>query len=750
MNLPPEYNREAIRNKFEDLFKHSLDLIYINDLNGNFLDANEVTLVTLGYQRDEIANLTFIDLLDREGLIKAYKVTKEIRKTGKQSYPSEYKVKTKNGELLYIETYGIPLKQEGRVYAILGIGKNITELRKTELKLKESEKVFKALFKEGPIPAYIWRNVNNDFILIDYNEAADRFTHGVIKSLLGIKASIMYSHHLDIIEDLTVCMSKKTQLTKEMEYQFQYTNESKYLTVNYGYIDPDLIIVRTEDITEKKEAENKLKDSELKYRKMVGNLDVGFYQVTLDGRMLNHNPAHNLILNYDISESLVGKNVSEFWQNPEQRQLYVEQLMQDKYAKNYICPALTKNGKKIVVQLNSHLIYDAKGNPIGVEGTFIDITEKYNLEKKLRESERKYRNLYENTPFSIILINSNGFILDLNPTFETMFGFTKNEVIGKTFMDLPLIHPDFLSIIPTLFDKFLKGEQLHRIDIKVCKKNGSVFWTNLQAALLYIGEEVYVQALLSDITPRKEAEFLIEQELKKLKDLDQIRKNLISRVSHELKTPLVSVNGGCELLITLHKEHLKSDELEIIELIEKGGKRLSYLVESLTDISRIEFNKFELLKKNHNLSEIIREIAKELMYSIKGRKLNLSLMLPDDLIIFVDRIRIEQVIMNLLSNAIKNTPPDGDITVSLIKNSDYAIISVSDTGIGLTENEMSILFTRFGKIERYGEGFEYINVQGSGLGLYISKEIVDLHEGVIQAESEGRNKGSKFIVKLPL
>jgi signal transduction histidine kinase len=106
--------------------------------------------------------------------------------------------------------------------------------------------------------------------------------------------------------------------------------------------------------------------------------------------------------------------------------------------------------------------------------------------------------------------------------------------------------------------------------------------------------------------------------------------------------------------------------------------------------------------------------------------------------------------MNLLSNAIKNTSPNGDISITLNQDNDYATISVTDTGIGLTENEMKMLFTRFGKIERYGEEFEYIDIQGSGLGLFISKEIVDLHEGIIRAESEGRNKGSRFIVKLPI
>jgi PAS domain S-box-containing protein len=750
LSIPPEYNRQAIRTKFKDLFEHSLDLIYINDFNGNFLDANEITLLTLGYEREEIANLSFIDLLEKEDLTKAWKVTKEIKKTGKQTSRTKYKIKTKNGEYLYVETYGIPLKQDGKIYAVLGIGKNITELKKSELKVKESEKLFKTLFKEGPIPAYIWKCANDDFILMDYNNAADKFTKGAVKSFLGMTASKMHINRPDIIEDLTSCIKSKAQITKEMEYQFQLSKEKKFLSVNYGYVDPDLIIVRTEDITERKEAESKLKESELKYRNMINNLDVGFYQVTLDGRMINHNPAHNIILNYDSSNSLVGKNVTDFWQVPEQRKQYIEQLMRNKYAKNYICPALTKDGKKVVVQLNSHLMFDQKGSPIGVEGTFIDITEKFNLEEKLRESERKYRYLYENTPFSIVLINSKGAIVDINPSFENVFGFTKGEVIGKNFTKVPVIHPDFMSTIISLFERFLKGEVLHRVDIKMFKKDGTVFWTNLQAAIVKIDNQIYIQAILSDITPRKEAEFLIEQELKKLKELDQIRKNLISRVSHELKTPLVSVNGGCELLLSVYNDHLTQEEQEIIELIEKGGKRLRYLVESLTDISRIEFSKFELVKKNHNLGEIIRDVAKELIYSIRERKLNLSLILPDELIINVDRIRMEQVIMNLLSNAIKNSPPNGDITITLNRDNDHAIISVADTGIGLTENEMKMLFTRFGKIERYGKGFEYINIQGSGLGLFISKEIVDLHDGMIRAESEGRNKGSKFIVKLPL
>ena len=745
-----EYNKEEVREKYKDLFEHSLDLLYINDMNGNFLDASDLTLIALGMEREDIPNISFIDLLDRDNLVKAYKVTKEIRKTGKQSAQSEYKLKTKMGDYIYIETYGIPLKKNGEIYAILGIAKNITERKKAIEKLKESADMFKALFKEGSIPAYTWQKVAGNFVLIDYNNAAAKITQGKVENYLGNKATEMYKDRLDILNDLEQCSKNKTHIWREVNYRFQFSNEEKFLHVNYSYVDPDLIVVRTEDITERKKAEEGLKESELKYRNMINNLDVGFYQVTLDGIMLNHNPAHNKILGYELSESLIGKKVTDFWQYPEDRNNYKEQILKDNYVKNFICPSLTKYGKKVYVQLNSHLMLDKRGVAYGIEGSFIDITEKYQLEEKLRESERKYRNLYDNTPFSVVLINTQGIVVDMNPKAEAMFGFSPEEIIGHKFMDLSVIHPDYLSTILEVFKKFIKGENLHRIDVQIQKKDGTIFWTNLQAALMKINDETFVQALFTDITAKKEAEFLIEEEVKKLKELDKIRKNLISRVSHELKTPLVSVSGGCELLLTLYGDKLKKEELEILELIEKGGKRLKHLVDNLIDISRIEYDKFKLIKKPTNFSALIREISNELMYSIRERNINLKLILPENLYVDLDKVRIEQVIMNLLSNAIKNTPPKGEICVNLMKKENVVELSIKDTGIGIAQEEMDMLFTRFGKLERFGEGYEYIDIQGTGLGLYISKEIIDSHEGEIRAESEGRNKGSTFMVKLPI
>jgi len=873
-----EYNKEEVRERFKELFEYSLELIYVNDLNGNFLDANDVTLSTLGYAREDIPKISFVDLLDQENIMKAYKFTKEIRKTGRQSQWSEYKIKAKDGDYIYIETYGIPLKKDGKIYAILGIGKNVTDRKVSELKLKDSEEMFKAIYKEGPIPAYTWQKLGNDFILIDFNKAAEEISKEHVKNFIGFKASVIYKDRIDLLNYLRQCMEKKERISAEIKYKFELSDEEKHISSYFGYVNPELIVEHAEDITERKKAVVQLQESEEKYREMINNLDVGFYQVSLDGIMLNHNLAHNEILEYDLSESLIGKKVTDFWQFPEQREKYVQEILENNYAKNFICPSLTKNGKKVVVQLNSHLMRNKEGSPVGIEGTFIDITEKYNLEQelieseakfrsiaeqsllgiciiqddlvkyinkqfadligytieevknwepgwfvniihpddrdwvleqakkkqlgtkdvrnyyqyrlinkskkiiwldnfskkilfrgrfanlvtvvniterkiaeqKLKESERKYRNIYENTPFSVVLINSQGVVVDANPTTEEMFGYKREDVIGKKFMNLSIIHPDYSSTIFELFKKFVKGEKMHRIDIQIQKKNGTNFWANLQAALTNINENTYVQALLTDITAKKEAELLVNKEISKLKELEKIRKNLISRVSHELKTPLVSISGGSELLLNVYNDEFSSEALEILELIEKGGKRLKYLVDRLVDISKIDYGKFELEIKLEDISEIIRECCREISNLLRNRKINLNLSIPDSIFIKLDRIRIEQVITNLLSNAIKNSPPNGEVNVILKQADDWIELIVKDTGIGFTKEEMDSLFTRFGKIERYGEGFEYLDIQGSGLGLFIVKEIVNLHKGEIEVFSEGRNKGAKFIVRLPI
>jgi PAS domain S-box-containing protein len=466
--------------------------------------------------------------------------------------------------------------------------------------------------------------------------------------------------------------------------------------------------------------------------------------------LLDYNPAFSLLLGFEPTERILNTNVKEFWQKPAERDKYLILLKKKGFIKNYIVHSKKKNGQKIFLQLNSHLIKNDTGEPIKIQGLISDVTEEFELEQKVKVSESRYSNLIESIPFSIALIDQKGIIMFCNPATGNLLGYSEEELIGNEFRKLPAINPKYLPIMLERFKKVIKGETLPPLEVQLFKKDGSLIWISYQISLVKLGDNFLVQAVLNDITERKRADLLIQEEILKLKELDQIRKDLISRVSHELKTPLVSVCGASELLLELFKDEPKTDTIELIEMIERGGTRLKHLVDNLLDITRIEYNKFELEKEILNLSEIINDCAKEMMYLVRRRKIELILDIPDKLDAKVDKIRIEQVVLNLLSNAIKNTPPKGKIIMKLYKKGDWTEFTINDTGIGLIQEEMDRLFTRFGKIERYGEGLEYIDIQGSGLGLFISKEILDLHEGQIWAESEGRDKGCTFTIKLPI
>jgi PAS domain S-box-containing protein len=483
---------------------------------------------------------------------------------------------------------------------------------------------------------------------------------------------------------------------------------------------------------------------------MINNLDLGFYQVNWNGTLLNYNPTFSKLLGYGPGEKIKNINVNQFWQIPHERDKYLTKLKQQGYVKNYIVQSKTKEDRNIVLQLNSHLIEGNKEQQYKIEGLISDITEKFELEQKLKDSEKRYRNLIESVPFSIALIDQTGKVIYCNPATETLLGFPVKELIGNEFRKLPAINQKYLPEMLNRFIRVAKGENLSPFEAELYRKDGSAIWVQYQTHLVKLEDKFLIQAILNDITERKKADFLIQEEIQKLKNLDKIRKDLISRVSHELKTPLVSVCGASELLLELSDAEINDETRELVKMIEKGGTRLKYLVENLLDITRIEYNKLELDKKRNNLGDIIKECTEEMRIISKKRKVNVKLEIKNEIILDIDRIRIEQVVLNLLSNAIKNTPPNGQIELRLLKKQKWALFSVKDSGIGLTQNEMERIFTRFGKIERYGEGLEYVDIQGSGLGLYISKEIIDLHEGQIYADSEGRNKGSIFTIKLPI
>ena len=406
-------------------------------------------------------------------------------------------------------------------------------------------------------------------------------------------------------------------------------------------------------------------------------------------------------------------------------------------------------------------VYYKKEKPNSYEGPFLKeerslinaiaevigrFAERKEVEQELIESEEKYRTLVNNVSDIIIETDLEGNRTFVNPQISKITGYDIEESILKNKFDL--MHPDDRENVKRAIGKAIINKSVVSVEYRTRHKEGYYIPMLARGMVKDTNGTLKIIFIMSDITEIKKARDLIIEENKKLEELNNIKRSLIIRVSHELKTPLNSIIGASHILMNYHRNKLNKEILEYHEIINKGSLRLKKLIDDLLDISRLDSDKFELKKKKENLIDLIKGCVIENKFLADKRKIIVKFNLPEKIILQIDKIRIEQVVTNILINAIKFTPPKGSVYLSLAENNKYVEILIKDTGIGLTNQEKLQLFTKFGKIERYGKKFD-VDIEGSGLGLYISREIVKLHGGEILVDSKGRNKGSLFTIKLP-
>jgi len=370
------------------------------------------------------------------------------------------------------------------------------------------------------------------------------------------------------------------------------------------------------------------------------------------------------------------------------------------------------------------------------------------VEQKLKDSEEMFRHLFEDAPYSVILFDQNGLINNCNFATENLFIKKKEDFIGKYIFEIFEFH-NLSILLKNKLELMETNDFKEPIEFNFLRKDGSKVWLNLQLSSFKIYNGIFIQAIFRNITQQKRIEILEKEEMRKLKALDKMRAELIRRTSHEFKTPLNSIFSTSQYLLTNYKDHLNNDILKLIEIINRGGLRLTNLTKNLLDSFNLETDKLKLEKKKGDIIRLIKECASDFIVSIRNREIFLKQDFTGEIYIDMDRNRVAQVILNLISNAIKNTPPKGLIYISVQLENNYVDIIIKDTGIGLTKEEKGKLFKKFGKIERENIGMNIIT-EGSGLGLYISKKIIELHNGQILVESEGRNKGCTFIVRMPI
>lgn len=245
----------------------------------------------------------------------------------------------------------------------------------------------------------------------------------------------------------------------------------------------------------------------------------------------------------------------------------------------------------------------------------------------------------------------------------------------------------------------------------------------------------------------------LQKKNKELRRLDKVKNDFISMAGHALKTPLVSIAGYTDFILTKH-QNLEEEIKEDLEAVYRNVKRLEEYIDQLLDVIKIDAKQMEvdLFLQENNIFEIVDECLAEVEFQVKKKNLKVENHINKDLSLSIDKKKISQVFSNLISNSIKFTPEGGKISMSSKFENHKCLFQIKDTGIGLTEEEISRLFGKFVKLRESVNNFSMnksIFKSGSGLGLYITKGIIEAHGGEIWAESDGKNKGSIFYFSLP-
>ncbi len=350
------------------------------------------------------------------------------------------------------------------------------------------------------------------------------------------------------------------------------------------------ILVTYEDITIRKSAEQKLKESEEKYRGILENIKETYFEVDLKGNFTFFNDAFLDLIGYSKNE-LLGANYRNFVDEENKNKIFkvyneVYQTSMPKSGLQY--QFRKKNGDLATCESSVYLRYNSEGDKIGFSGVVRDITEKYFLEQKIKDSETKYRHLFENSPYSIIIINRKGVIIDCNPVTEKIFNRKIDSLIDRNFLEVTIKPESVLPLFKERYQNILKGAVPEPLEVQISRsQNGSLMWISIDDTLVEIGGEIVFQVIIQDITEKKRAEQELKKSQEELKILNreleqkvlERTKNLIESEQQyratidSLNDPLHVINN--ELIIMLVNKELKNWLFKLDIGAEILGKHLS-------------------------------------------------------------------------------------------------------------------------------------------------------------------------------
>ncbi|KUG26978.1 hypothetical protein ASZ90_003160 [hydrocarbon metagenome] len=743
------FQEKKASDNFEDAYKsiieNSLQAIFIiQDFRIAF--ANQRAAEISGYSMNELIELDMngvkhlIHPDDRERLFELMRLSFE----GKRISPKqEFRAIRKDETIYWIEVLASFINYNGRP-ALQVVQLDVSEKKKVEIEAINFASKYETLVEQSMIGIYII----TDGLLTYVNPHLAKTFEYEPEEIIN-KLSPKDVVHPDDRELVNENIQKRlNEEISSLHYEFRgitKTGKIIYAEVfgSRAVLDSKLSIIgMLRDITDRKRTENALKESEQKLRNIIEHSNEMFYIHDTNHvlkyvspqcfEFLGYTPVELMIkwtdLTTDNPINQIGfMNTSRAIQTGEKQEEYLLELMR-------------KDKNRIYVQVSESPIKDDDGTVIGITGALRNVTEKFKAEQALKESEERFRSLYENAILGIYRTTPSGEIIMANPALCKLLGYRsvvefKNMEASKALYDNPTTRDYFIE------EMNRKGE-LHGFETVAKRKDGSTF--NIRESARAVkdskGNVIYYEGIIEDITNQKHAEEKIIEAKNTAEQSDKLKSEFLAQMSHEIRTPINVIFSFSNLIKDEVRGVLSEELFNSFSIVDNASRRIIRTIDLILNMSQLQTGSYQSKFVEIDIyQDILINLYPELSRLANEKKLSLTINNnANDSKIIGDEYSVRQIFDNLIHNAIKYTHK-GNISINITSMGDKIKAEIIDTGIGISKEYLPRLFSPFTQ-EEHGYTRKY---EGNGLGLALVKKYCELNNVDISVESE-KHIGTKF------
>ncbi len=456
---------------------------------------------------------------------------------------------------------------------------------------------------------------------------------------------------------------------------------------------------------------------------------VALHRADHDGVVLWANDAELAMLGYDRDE-YIGHNVAEFHDDKTAIADILGRLHRGEKVLDYPARLVCKDGTIRSVLIDTSVLRE-NGRFVHTQSFMRDVTERARVEQTLG----LLSSIVQASEDAVVSKTLDGVITSWNPAAERMFGYPAAEAVGSR-IDI-IIPPERMAEERDIIARLRRGEGIDHFDTVRRTKSGRLVDVSITVSPVRdsAGTVIGASKIARDIADRRRAEL-------ELVEASQRKDEFIAILAHELRNPLAPIRNAAHFLHAVDNPELKP----AVRIIERQVAQMARLIDDLLDVSRISRGVLELRRERVALAEIADAAVESCRDEIRARGHTLTTRLPPGRVeLFADRERLVQVLSNLLGNAAKYTPPDGRIDLDIEAHGQTLVVIVRDDGVGIPPEKLSVIFDLFTRVE------QSLDKQGGlGIGLTLAQQITGLHDGTIEARSEGLSRGSEFVLRLPI